>query len=100
MSSPTHDTQPTPQVYLEESSFVDNRATGASGGAVSAESGSDVTASRCVFSGNRANGGGAVYGTGDETRVTVESSVVRDNRAVKQGGGVRALTLGFFRTER
>lgn len=85
---------------IEDASFVDNRALGASGGALSAESGSEVTATDCLFSGNQANSGGAIYGTGDNTRVTVESSWFEDNEATKEGGGLRAFSLGYVRTER
>lgn len=92
---------PSNKLDLQDSAFTDNRALGTSGGAVSAENGSDVTAARCVFADNQAGGGGGgVYGTGEETRVTVESSSFTGNAAEKVGGGLRAFLLGVLRTER
>lgn len=88
------------KLTLEGASFVDNQALDASGGALSAEDGSEVIATGCLFSGNRANSGGAVYGTGDVTRVTVESSKFKSNEATKEGGGLRAFSLGYVRAER
>ncbi|CAN0550239.1 unnamed protein product, partial [Laminaria digitata] len=89
-----------PQVNLEDSKLTSNEAEGASGGAISAESGSEVKVVRCTMSGNMANGGGAVYGAGAFTKVVLESSTVSGNKAIKEGGALRAYTLGSLRTDR
>lgn len=83
-----------------DATFVGNHALGPSGGAISAEGGSDVTAIRCTFADNEASGGGAVYGAGRATRVSIESCVLEQNRATKEGGALRAYSLGFLFTER
>lgn len=67
---------------------------------MSAEGGSELLAAGCSLSDNRASGGGGVFGTGEETRVTVESSAFENNVATKEGGGVRAFALGQLRVER
>lgn len=85
---------------LANSVFSGNEAIGASGGAISAENGSDVSASWCVFSGNKASGGGALYGTGGDTKIALENCLVDGNMATKEGGGLRAYFLGIVRADR
>lgn len=85
---------------LEDVDFEGNQALSASGGAVSAQGGSEVLVTGCTLFGNRATGGGAVFGTGEETRVTVESSTLRGNVATKEGGALRGFALGHLRAER
>eukprot|EP00752_Nemacystus_decipiens_P011444 g10163.t1 len=86
-------------VTLDDVIFEGNQALAASGGAVSAEGGAELSTTGCTLSGNRASGGGAVFGTGEDTRVTVVSSTFKGNVATKEGGGLRAFALGHVRTE-
>eukprot|EP00903_Cladosiphon_okamuranus_P009051 g8653.t1 len=86
-------------VTLEDVILEKNQAPTASGGAVSAEGGAEVSITGCTLSGNRANGGGAVFGSGEETRVTVELSTFKENAATKEGGGLRAFALGYLRAD-
>lgn len=89
------------QLHLTEATFLDNEAAkGSSGGAVSGESGSEVTAQDCRFSNNEASGGGAMYGAGEETRMFLSSCTLEDNIAVKEGGALRAYSLGVFNAVR
>lgn len=64
------------------------------------EEGSDLTATRCLFSDNDASGGGAVYGAGLETRLSVEHCSLEGNSARREGGGLAAHTLGFLHMDR
>lgn len=60
---------------------------------MSVEGGSEMSAFRCTFTNNRASGGGAVYGSGSDTLVSLESCSLVENKALKEGGALRMYSL-------
>lgn len=67
---------------------------------MSVEGGSEMSAYRCTFTENHASGGGAVYGSGSDTSVSLDSCSLVGNRAQKEGGALRIYALETLQLDR
>lgn len=59
-----------------------------------------MSAFRCTFTDNDASGGGAVYGSGSDTVVSLEYCSLVENRAQKEGGALRMYSLELLQLTR
>jgi hypothetical protein len=75
------------KVTFEECEFLGNHADAAAGGAVGMLNNSHILLFRCILSGNTAKRGGAIYVSVD-SRLSLENSLVSNNRAPALCGGI------------
>lgn len=84
------DIQPGIQVIIENLKFINGKATESlsGGGAIGAESTSNLTINNCVFINNTANyGGGAIYAY-DKINLNINNTLFINNTAEGNGGAI------------